>query len=267
MKRILTASLAALSSLAALAATTVPPQLINPAGSTAGQAIVSNGPSTAPTWQAVPLTGVTGVLPIANGGAGATTASAARSNLSAAFTGANTLTGAQTLAYSSPTLTLSDSSGTGTSRIQWQNNGTNVWSTVGDSSTSQWRLQRYVSGTLVDNPITVSVRPESPHSSPARSSAAPPVGQRKPAKPSKHHRQPRPVRQHHVGATRHGDLQRDRFGLAGVRHLAQPDDAYHRRRDAIRHLCWRAHLQRRGHVLEHHRAVQHRRNRRDDCRG
>lgn len=53
MKRIFSAALLALSSLAALAATTVPPQLITPTGSTAGQAIVSNGPSAAPTWGTV----------------------------------------------------------------------------------------------------------------------------------------------------------------------------------------------------------------------
>lgn len=51
MKRFL-AALALLPALA-LAATTVPPSLINPAGSTTGQAILSSGPSTAPTWGTV----------------------------------------------------------------------------------------------------------------------------------------------------------------------------------------------------------------------
>jgi hypothetical protein len=37
----------------AIAATTTPVQLLNPAGSTAGQAIVSNGPSAVPTWGTV----------------------------------------------------------------------------------------------------------------------------------------------------------------------------------------------------------------------
>lgn len=81
---------------AAGAATLNPVQLLNPSGSTAGQAIISNGPSNAPTWQAVPLNGVTGVLPIANGGTNASTASTALSNLGgAALTGA-TFTGAIT---------------------------------------------------------------------------------------------------------------------------------------------------------------------------
>lgn len=56
MKRIFTAALAALTSLAALAATTVPPQIINPAGSTIGQAIISTGASSAPAWGSVAAT-------------------------------------------------------------------------------------------------------------------------------------------------------------------------------------------------------------------
>lgn len=49
MKRILTAALLALSS-SVFAATLNPIQLLNPAGSTSGQAIVSTGASTAPVW-------------------------------------------------------------------------------------------------------------------------------------------------------------------------------------------------------------------------
>ena len=79
MKRIILALLFA--PLFAGAQTKVPVQLLNPAGSTAGQAIISTGPTTAPAFGAVPLTGITGTLPIANGGTGATTASAARTNL------------------------------------------------------------------------------------------------------------------------------------------------------------------------------------------
>jgi hypothetical protein len=43
----------------AQAATTVPPQLISPSGSTAGQAIVSNGPGSAPSWSTVTAGGLT----------------------------------------------------------------------------------------------------------------------------------------------------------------------------------------------------------------
>lgn len=58
MKKLSSALLLAIFAVSAIAATTVPPQLINPTGSTAGQAIVSNGSGSAPTWQAVPLTGL-----------------------------------------------------------------------------------------------------------------------------------------------------------------------------------------------------------------
>jgi hypothetical protein len=55
MKRLLTAALLALSSTV-FAATLNPVQLINPAGSTAGQAIVSTGATTAPAWGNVTAT-------------------------------------------------------------------------------------------------------------------------------------------------------------------------------------------------------------------
>ena len=52
------------------------------AASTANYALVSNGAGTAPSYQQISLTaGVTGTLPIANGGTNATTAAAARTNL------------------------------------------------------------------------------------------------------------------------------------------------------------------------------------------
>lgn len=55
MKRLLTAALLALSS-SVFAATLNPIQLLNPAGSTAGQVIVSTGASTAPAWSNVTAT-------------------------------------------------------------------------------------------------------------------------------------------------------------------------------------------------------------------
>lgn len=51
--RKLFASFLALFAGAAIAATTTPVQLLSPTGSTAGQAIVSNGPSAVPTWGTV----------------------------------------------------------------------------------------------------------------------------------------------------------------------------------------------------------------------
>lgn len=96
MKRFLIAAIAAFSSLTALAATTTPISLLSPTGSTSGQVIKSNGPSSAPTWATPSVGTVTGVLPIANGGTNASTAATALSNLGgAALTGA-TFTGAIT---------------------------------------------------------------------------------------------------------------------------------------------------------------------------
>ncbi|WP_250533990.1 hypothetical protein [Caballeronia sp. AZ10_KS36] len=80
MKKLFAAALAAIASIA-FGATTTPVQLLNPAGSVAGQAILSTGPTSAPAWGTVALSGVTGTLGIANGGTGATSASAALANL------------------------------------------------------------------------------------------------------------------------------------------------------------------------------------------
>jgi hypothetical protein len=56
MKRLLTGALALLLPIAALATTLNPVQLLNPTGSTSGQAVVSTGASTAPAWGNVAAT-------------------------------------------------------------------------------------------------------------------------------------------------------------------------------------------------------------------
>ncbi|MCA8267458.1 hypothetical protein [Burkholderia vietnamiensis] len=58
MKRIFATALCALSTFA-FGATLAPIQLLNPAGSTSGQVIASNGPAVAPSWQSVTY----GILP------------------------------------------------------------------------------------------------------------------------------------------------------------------------------------------------------------
>lgn len=61
MKNLLIGFTVSLVSLSALCATTVPIQLVNPSGSTAGQFIASTGPTTAPAWATVTLAGLGGV--------------------------------------------------------------------------------------------------------------------------------------------------------------------------------------------------------------
>ena len=72
MKKLLCA-LAALASSIALAATTIPVQMISPTGSTSGQAIVSTG-ATAPAWSAIvnSIAGQTGAVTLIGIGLGST---------------------------------------------------------------------------------------------------------------------------------------------------------------------------------------------------
>lgn len=61
MKRLLTGAFALLLSIAAGATTLNPIQLLNPAGSSSGQAIVSTGTSSAPAWGGVGLNGIAAI--------------------------------------------------------------------------------------------------------------------------------------------------------------------------------------------------------------
>lgn len=61
MKRLLTGIFIALYAVIASATTLNPIQLLNPAGSTSGQAIVSTGASTAPAWGGVGLNGIAAI--------------------------------------------------------------------------------------------------------------------------------------------------------------------------------------------------------------
>jgi hypothetical protein len=93
MKKILV-SLAALFSAVAFGATTLPVQLINPTGSSSGQAIVSNGASSAPAWGGI---GVNGIAAIA----------------------ANTVLANATASSASPTAFSMPSCSSSTSVLQW----------------------------------------------------------------------------------------------------------------------------------------------------
>jgi hypothetical protein len=105
MKKIFAAVLAALCSTAIFATTLSPITLLNPAGSTSGQAIVSTGASSAPAWGNVSISTLTGVVPVAKGGTNAASASGtALDNITGfAGTGFLTRTGAGTYAFQSAT--------------------------------------------------------------------------------------------------------------------------------------------------------------------
>ena len=101
MKRILALLSVALLAFNVSAATLVPIQLLNPAGSTSGQVIVSTGPSTAPGFANVPAANVSGLGTAATQNTGTSGANVPLLN------GANTWASAQTFsALISPTSTI-----------------------------------------------------------------------------------------------------------------------------------------------------------------
>lgn len=147
MKRLLTLSLLLLSAFA-FGATTTPVQLLNPSGSTAGQAIISTGPTSAPAWGTVTLGGVSGTLAVANGGTGATTQSAALANLlgSSVIGVANGGTGAASLAAHGVIV------GEGAAAFTSIGPGTNGQMLLGVTSADPyWGNNPAISGGTVDN--------------------------------------------------------------------------------------------------------------------
>jgi hypothetical protein len=131
MKKILALSLLLLSSLT-FGATLNPIQLLNPVGSTSGQVIASTGPTTAPAWTTVTLSGLPGTVAIASGGTGQTTQAAALTALLGSSTVplANGGTGATTAANARTNLGLGTAAtvNTGTSGATIPLlNGANTW--------------------------------------------------------------------------------------------------------------------------------------------
>lgn len=128
MKRLLTLVALAFAAATSFGATLNPIQLLNPAGSTSGQAIVSTGPTTAPAWGG-PFASSTGT----------------------------TFTGATGVSYASPVFFVNDSTGAGLASMFLRNSGSNAWNLYSASTSSnQFALGRYVAGSFVDNPIAVS---------------------------------------------------------------------------------------------------------------
>ncbi|MDR5879012.1 hypothetical protein [Caballeronia sp. LZ032] len=95
-------------------------------------------------------------IPITSGGTGATSAAAALANLGAAPLGGATFTGASGLNYASASWAISDSSGTGQAKVLLRSGGTSVWGLNSISTSGLFRLDRYVSGTFADSPLTVA---------------------------------------------------------------------------------------------------------------
>lgn len=131
--RHLVAAILALMASASFATTLIPIQLLNPVGSTAGQALVSTSASAAPAWTSLvnSVAGRTGVVTLA-----VADVSGAAPTANPAFTGAATLTNSST---SGGTLTISAASNT--------SNGVQVLLT-GNGATTPSKYLRVLGGTF-----------------------------------------------------------------------------------------------------------------------
>ncbi|WP_176016653.1 hypothetical protein [Burkholderia sp. BCC0398] len=204
-----------LISALAYATTFVSPGLINPAGSTTGQAIVSTGSSTSPVWGSIGVNGIAAIaantvianatgssasptayampscssagnalnwqsgtgfhcstgLALTSGGLNqfATTTSAQLASIVSDETGSGSLvfgtnptiagatfTGGVSLGYAAPVFVLNDTGASVGASIEYRSNGTKLWETKSYGTVLSWNLGRYVSGSYVDNPISVS---------------------------------------------------------------------------------------------------------------
>lgn len=140
----------------AFGTTPSPVSLLNTAGSTAGQAIVSPGPAGPAGWGNVSAAALTGIAPVVNGGTGVTTAAAELSRIGAAPLAGASFTGPVTLSYSSAGIVLNDTSGSGFPGTTYKNNSVQNWSLHANSSGNGFSLDRWVSGSFVDSPISVA---------------------------------------------------------------------------------------------------------------
>jgi hypothetical protein len=178
MKKLFGAAIALIASVA-FGATLTPIQLLNPAGSTSGQVILSSGPSSAPSWGGISLSGL-GAIAANTVVANATSASAVPSAFSmpscsssssalqwtsntgftcygnsASLTG-STFTGAVLLGYSTPIFTLNDTSGTNYTQINLSASGVTGWDVGANSSGGNFYIGRFTSGTFTDSPLLIS---------------------------------------------------------------------------------------------------------------
>lgn len=156
MKRILIGFIAALCSSPLFASTPSPVSLLNTAGSTAGQAIVSPGPAGHAGWGNVSAAALTGITPALNGGTGVTTAAAELSRIGAAPLAGASFTGPVSLSYSGPIFTLNDTSGTSKASLLFNKNGVTAWGWGNSSTPNALAVDRYASGSYADSPISVA---------------------------------------------------------------------------------------------------------------
>jgi len=126
MKRIITGAIAALLSLSALAATTIPVQSLTPTGSTAGQAIVSTGPTGLPAWGSVTATAL-------------------------AAQAANTVVANITASSASPTAVAIPTCNTSTSALQYT--PVTGWTCYANSATTTGTLAQFATGGAI-NPVS-----------------------------------------------------------------------------------------------------------------
>jgi hypothetical protein len=134
MKRILTGALAALLSLSALAATTIPVQSLTPTGSTAGQAIVSTGPTSVPAWGSVTATAL-------------------------AAQAANTVVANITASSASPTAVAIPTCNTSTSAIQYT--PVTGWTCYASLATTTGTLAQFATGGAINPASTGATTPGS----------------------------------------------------------------------------------------------------------
>lgn len=156
MKKIFMGLIAAFLSAMAFGTTPSPVSLLNTAGSTAGQVIVSPGPAGPAGWGNVSAAALTGITPVVNGGTGVTTAAAELSRIGAAPLAGATFTGPVTLSYSGPIFTLNDTSGTSKASLLFNKNGVTAWGWGNSSTPNALAVDRYVSGSYADSPISVA---------------------------------------------------------------------------------------------------------------
>lgn len=75
----------------------------------------------------------------------------------AALASANTYTANQTIGYSgSPTLILNDTAGTNFAAVEWAKAGQIQWWLNADFTGGVWCMNRYVSGSFVDKPLSIA---------------------------------------------------------------------------------------------------------------